>query len=268
MAMSFARDPVAQFPDGQERLYVMEAVEDGWRAFSRAPWPFTLFGLLTVGPNLLLQAVLNGVSWPDAQSLPNSLAVAILASGGAAIAAQLWGTTGMIRAGWVALEGNRPDWGTFLRWDGRGIARLLLAQLSLSALMFSLLIGTVLLLRGSEFFPGALAPIARFAILLGGGLLGLYLLVGQTFLPWVALLQGPGPLASIAQGQRVVGRSQGQVLRFVIVTFLLWVTGLALCLVGLFVAQPVIICVATAAYRQLFGHEDRAGALAVPPSHS
>jgi len=28
------------------RLHVLQAVEDGWNAFTKAPWPFVLFSLL------------------------------------------------------------------------------------------------------------------------------------------------------------------------------------------------------------------------------
>ena len=32
---------------GSSRLNVTKAVEDGWNAFTRSPWPFVLFSLLT-----------------------------------------------------------------------------------------------------------------------------------------------------------------------------------------------------------------------------
>ena len=36
---------MTETPAGK-RLHVLKAVEDGWGAFTRAPWPFVLFALL------------------------------------------------------------------------------------------------------------------------------------------------------------------------------------------------------------------------------
>ena len=44
-----------------------------------------------------------------------------------------------------------------------------------------------------------------------------------------------------------------------IVESLILLIGLLLCGVGLLAASPVVFCVSTAAYRQLFGNEDTTG---------
>ena len=49
---------------GSNRLQVMRAVEDGWKAFSRSPWPFVLFTLLAGVLSMLFQAIANAASGP------------------------------------------------------------------------------------------------------------------------------------------------------------------------------------------------------------
>jgi uncharacterized membrane protein len=51
------------------------------------------------------------------------------------------------------------------------------------------------------------------------------------------------------------------VLLLVIVQSAILLAGALLCGVGLLAAAPLSLCVATAAYRQLFGSEDRTGLL-------
>jgi uncharacterized membrane protein len=92
-------------------------------------------------------------------------------------------------------------------------------------------------------------------------LLLVYLSVGQTFLPWLALLGGQGPLETLQQGRSTVDPQWWQVLLLALVQSLIVLVGLLLCGVGLLAAAPVAICVSTAAYRQLFGADDRTGLL-------
>ncbi|MGC6482805.1 MAG: hypothetical protein ACON4T_04495 [Synechococcus sp.] len=47
----------------------------------------------------------------------------------------------------------------------------------------------------------------------------------------------------------------------ILVELLILLVGLLLCCVGLLAAYPVMICISTAAYRQLFGDEGSTGFL-------
>jgi hypothetical protein len=245
------------------------ALQDGWQAFCRAPWPFTLFTILCTVLSVLLWVLASTPELARGQLQPSGLSLLGMLIGNLGFAVvQLWCTIGLIRGAWVALEGGRPGWDTFLRWDGRASGRLLLAQLSLVALFAVLLIAGIRLGTGVMGLPMAHAGAAGLMISLCVFLLGLYLGLGQLFLPWVSLLQGPGPLATLAQGRRVVDPHWARVLLLALAEALLLFAGFLACLVGFFVAHPVVVCVSTAAYRQLFGTDDGTGTLRAPPSRS
>jgi uncharacterized membrane protein len=59
----------------------------------------------------------------------------------------------------------------------------------------------------------------------------------------------------------VVDPSWWWVVLLLIVDAVILVIGTLLCGVGLLVAAPVVACITTAAYRQLFGCEDQTGLL-------
>ena len=239
-------------------LDVLEAIREGWQAFTRAPWPFLGFTLL-VG---ILNAICNqlqkqGVGTPETPT--TALGVVLAALGAVAgIAVSLWGTTGMVRGSWKALSGARPSFGTFTRWDGLALWRLLksywfiLILVLLIAIVAGLLGG--LLAQITEWL--ALLPVLTALAVL------IYLAVTQKFLAQVALLEGPGMVASVTRGQDVVNPQWAQVFLLGILEFLILLVGVLACVVGLFVAVPVVTCVSTAAYRQIFGSEDRTGLLA------
>ncbi len=228
-----------------------------------------LFALISGGLSLLMRALASLSDLPGAARLPLPVVLLVMLGGTAGfVVIQLWSTIGMIRGAWLALEGEHPPLATFLRWDGRASARLLLAQLCLGALMLLVAVPIGILGFSLGNAPELLAQPAKLLVMLALTLLAAYLVVGQQFLAWVALLQGRGPRASLSLGQQVVNRSWGQALLLMLVESLLLLAGALLCGMGLLVAQPVVVCVATAAYRQLFGRDDRTGALAAPPSHS
>ena len=59
---------------GTNKLSVLRAVEDGWQAFCRAPWPFVLFQvlvLLIMAPfiGLISNGLLQGFCWLRCRSL-------------------------------------------------------------------------------------------------------------------------------------------------------------------------------------------------------
>ena len=250
---------MASTPSATGRIQLDQAVRDGWAAFCRAPWPFVLFTLLSGGLSLVFQALANLASLPEA-SQPPALMVVLATLVGAVghLLVSLWGTVGLIRGAWTALEGRRPNLGSFLRWDGSAAGRLLLRQLLFALLLFAIVLPAALLALGL----GQLQPwLGALPLLVALGLL-FYLAVGQTFLPWLALLGGQGPMASLQRGRQVVDRQWWMVLLLVVVQSAILLTGALLCGVGLLAAAPLSLCVATAAYRQLFGAEDRTGLLA------
>jgi hypothetical protein len=252
---------VALFPESSGQLRLGAAVEEGWLAFRRAPWPFVLFTLLTGGLSLLFQGLSNLDALPEASQPPTPLlALAVIVGTVGQLIVNLWGTVGLIRGAWTALDGDQPSWATFSRWDGRASGRLLLRQIVLGLLLLLVLLVTAVLMLGlAQLRPwlAALPAVAAIACLL-------YLLVGQSFLPWLALLEGPGPLATLQRGRSVVDPQWWQVLLLGLLQALILLVGALLCGVGLLAAAPLAVCISTAAYRQLFGSEDRTGLLGRP----
>jgi hypothetical protein len=122
-------------------------------------------------------------------------------------------------------------------------------------LLLALLEAAVTLLSASLAKLVALLPLAGL----------LYLMVSQRFLGPIALLEGPGSLATLERGRRVVDPRWGSVLGLGLAQLGMLALGLLAGVVGVFVALPVVACSSTAAYRQLFGNRDRTGLLAPPP---
>lgn len=244
------------FPDGSGRLQIGRALEEGWAAFARAPWPFVLFTLLTGALSLLFQSLASLDSLPEASQPPLAVqAVGALVGTVGSVVVSLWATVGLVRGAWTALAGDRPDFATFTRWDSAAAGRLLLRQLALALVLLVLIALAGVLALGAGQLSTALAVIpgvVAFLVLT-------YLLVNQTFLPQLALLEGDGPWATIQHGRRVVDPQWWQVLLLLLVQGAIVLIGALLCGLGLLVAAPLSLCVATAAYRQLFGSNDRAG---------
>jgi hypothetical protein len=250
---------MASTPPGQPPLQLLQAVQDGWTAFCRAPWTFVLFTLLSGGLALVFQTLANLDALPEANQPPDGLILlATLVGSVGNLLVTLWGTVGLIRGAWLALEGGRPSWSTLSRWDGSAAGRLLLRQLLFALLVFAVVLVAALLALGFSLLEPWLAALPALAALL----LLLYLSVGQTFLPWLALLGGEGPLASLQRGRQVVDGQWWMVVLLVIVQSAILMVGALLCGVGLLAAAPLSFCVATAAYRQLFNRDDRTGLLA------
>jgi hypothetical protein len=251
--------PLTPAPAGDGQLRVLGALGEGWRAFCLAPWPFVGFALL-VG---FLQGLCNLLQNPLSQATegqPPSPATVVIGIVGAVLSVivSLWATTGMVRGAWTALEGERPGFSRFTRWDGRAMTRLFWASLALSVIV-AVLLGVAIALGLGVFAPinrslQALPILAAVVVLI-------YLAVNQKFLSQIALIEGPGAWGTIGRGRQVVDPQWGRVLLLALLEALLLMVGLLLCLVGLLAAAPLVVCVSTAAYRQLFGSEDRTGLL-------
>jgi len=217
---------------------------------------------------------LNSVNWP--RLLRQSLdllryALVVLCQGvllsGLSLLLNLWGTSGLIRGSWLALEGRRPQIADFSHWDPRALVRLALPSLLLSwglGLLFAMagLLAVVL---------GGLQPWLALVPLLAAVAVALYLSVSQFFLPQLALLRDPNALDTLQAGHRDVDRHWDQVAGLAVLSFVLLVAAAFLGVgLGLFIAWPVVVCIQTAAYRQLFGPIDHTGfsKKALPPTLS
>ena len=215
---------------------------------------------------------LNSVNWP--RLLRQSLdllryALVVLCQSvllsGLSLLLNLWGTSGLIRGAWLALEGRRPQLADFSRWDGRALLRL-----AIPALLLRWGLGLVFAMAGLlAVVLGGLQPWLALVPLLAALAVAIYLSVSQFFLPQLALLHDPNALDTLQAGHRDVDRHWDQVAGLAVLSFVLLVAGALLGIgLGLFIAWPVVICLQTAAYRQLFGPIDHTGfstkALAAP----
>lgn len=243
---------------GERPLDIGAAIGDGWQAFCRAPWPFIGFTLV-VGVLNSLCSLLQGVGQGSPEE-PVTLPILLLSIVGsvASIVVSLWGSTGMIRGAWQALEGRKPTFGSFIRWDGAALRRLLASWFFLLIVFLGVILATGLLSAGFSWVNQVAGLIP---LLVGFGVM-LYLAITQKFLSQVALLENPGMVRSFQRGREIVSPQWGRVLLLTLAEVGILLLGMLACLVGLFVAAPVATCVSTAAYRQLFGREDRTGLLA------
>ena len=260
--------PSAQIPElsmtdtpANERLRILQAVEDGWKAFTRAPWRFLLFQAL-VAIIALPFAAMAGLGSARITSYPVFLDVHPVGAGVLLIVGlvgyiivMLWGIVGIIRGAWQCLEGVKPDFKTFTRWDGEATGRLFVRGVELFVLIA--VIGLICSLAGFGLaqINLALAIIPLIIALV----FFVYLSVNQKFLPFIALFNNNGSFEAIQKGRSVVDPSWGTVLWFFIVEAVINAIAAAFQYGGLFVVLPVLICISTAAYRQLFGSEDQTG---------
>ncbi|MFL0789363.1 MAG: hypothetical protein AB8E87_03965, partial [Prochlorococcus sp.] len=257
------RPPVKKSPEvlrkdtaNNSQLEVLRAVQDGWDGFRKAPWTFVLFTLLVGALSMIFQGV-NTLMPSDGNTINITtiiiLILAVLANG----IVNLWGITGMIRGAWIALNGNRPTFADFIRWDGNAYLRLFVRQFVLGLVLFLLIIIGGLVAGGLAAVNQILMLVPMIMIIIFATILT----INQIFLPWIALLEKLGPLETIQRGWSVVNPSWGMVLLLALVEILILMIGVLLCFVGLLAAAPVAVCISTAAYRQLFGSDDQTGLL-------
>ncbi|MFL0768866.1 MAG: hypothetical protein AB8E87_02700 [Prochlorococcus sp.] len=238
------------------RLHVLKAVEDGWAAFTKAPWPFILFTLLWGALSTLFQLIGNlGSASANGSNLnAGGIILGIICLVGITII-NLWGVIGLIRGAWIALNGERPSFSDFTRWDAAAAGRLFLRQIVLIILILLIVLAALVV----GFGLGQINQMLWLIPSLIAFVIFVYLSVNQKFLPFVALFESPDPLQTIQRGRDVVDPSWWWVVLLIIVESLILAIGALLCGIGLLVAGPVVGCIATAAYRQLFGSEDQTG---------
>lgn len=260
------------------RLDIGDAIHDGWLAFSRAPWAFVLFALLLTGLQILLQPLQEQVL-KGARGEPLSSADWLLFLVGliASLAVSCWGSVGMVRGAWQALDGQRPSLASLLRWDGPGFRRVFTAWMSLSSLLAVPLLAILLLLllvavglwlierAGTRLsdatlqMPGLLLALLVLLLLGVAALVFLYFGVNQQFLAQIALLEERGPLASVRRGRSLGDPHWLLLLLLALIKATLLLLGVLAFAVGLMVAWPVSTCITTAAYRQLVSRESGRG---------
>ena len=258
------------------QLSVGAAISDGWTAFRQAPWSFVGFVLVS--------------------GMLSSLADLIPSFGGfiATALVDLWGTVGVIRGAWIALDGGQPRFADFTRVNVAAIWRLFSRQLMLIVVLLpitALVIWLALVAADAvqpfetllelslttdptdpsqlDYWLPAIntfttqlfqSPLA-IGMLLTGWIAGIYIQVSQSFLGYIAVVDGRGPIATIRRGIARVHGQWWQVLGLLVMQVVILLLGLLACVIGLVAAVPVAFCITGAAYRQLFSSEDRAGLL-------
>ena len=237
-----------------KRLHVLQAVEDGWDAFARTPWPLVLFTLLAGGVWVLFHIIVRAAHYLTGDNVPLAYLLVVLV-GNTIIS--LWGFTGLVRGAWKSLNGAKPSFSDLMRWDGNAAGRLFINQIVLAIIIF--IIAGVFMWLTSEFF--AASTFAGFIPLIAGVVIFIYLSVNQKLLPFIALLQTGYPIENIQKGQKTIDATWWWMLLLLIVNTIILTVGVMLIGVGLLVASPLVICISLAAYRQLFGTEDQTGFL-------
>ena len=250
---------------GTNQLQVLRAIEDGWQAFCRAPWPFLLFQVLALVIAAPFAGLVAGgvvrLSGPEPAFVhPIAAGIAVVVGVVGYVVVALWGVVGLVRGAWLSLEGQRPVFRTFTRWDGAASGRLLLSTLLLAVVVAVLALIASLIGTGLGRLNAALAslPVVVFAVFY------IWFLVTQKFLLQLSLLGAKQPLNTLKAGVEGVNPSWWVVLWLAIVESVMHAIGLLFSYGGLFVILPLMICVSTAAYRQLFGSEDHTGLLSEP----
>ncbi len=258
-------------PGGRQgpRLNFGDALQEGWRAFSRSPGPFVGFPLVVVALQFLIQPLQSRISNGGVASSDPLDWVLYLIGLTANLLLNLWCAIGLVRGAGSALQGGHPSLGQLMRWDGEVFGRLLRAWMLLAAVVAVPLLGLLLVVGGPlallGIYADQLVPFSRtlvevlglslavvFALLLGVLLLGvIYLAINQSFLTQIVLFERAGSRTAIQRGRALVDPSWLMVLLLTLIGGLLVLLGLLACLVGAFVAWPLVVCIATAAYRQL-----------------
>ena len=251
---------MALTPSGDSRLRVLQAVEDGWGAFCRAPWAFLLFQalvLVVMAPfAALLVAGAVRLNGPEPAILhPVAAGISLVVGLVGYVVVALWAMVGLSRGAWLSLEGTKPSFRHFTRWDGAASGRLLL-----SAILLAIVVGIVALIAGliGTGLGNLNAALTALPVIVFG-IFYIWFLITQKFLIQVALLGTSQATQTIGSGVNVVNPSWWMVLWLGIVEGVIQAIGGLFSYGGLLVVVPVVLCISTAAFRQLFGAEDRTG---------
>lgn len=228
--------PYGAPPGGRPPYSAPSAIGYGWRKFTQNLGPFLLLGLIAVGSALVISflgSVFSGGGDLMADRSDDGMSFAL--AGGFGFVGILFNLLGqvvatffqaaLIRGAFDSVEG-RPVTigGMFERWDK--------IQVLVTALLVSIMvsIGVVLCI-----LPGIVLMFFTF--------LAMYFVVDQ----------GQDAITAIKSSFRFTADNAGNLLLLALLAFLVLLLGAIACLVGLFVAFPVITIAAAYTFRVLQG---------------
>ena len=252
---------MATTPTGSS-LQVLKAVEDGWNAFCKAPWSFLLFQFLgfVVSLPFIGIALLGSSAFSEKVAWLNPILGFLLVVVGviSLIIVWLWTWVGLLQGAWTALEGHKPDFAVFTRWNK--LASLRLAASQILCLLISAVAASIAYLAGKGLFQINQSliwiPWVAFAIL------WIWFHVSQAFIFQASLLGSKNPIKAVGSGINIISPSWWNVLWLLIVQFgVIYIVIITTYITGLWSAAPFLLCISTAAYRQLFGSTDNTGLL-------
>ena len=252
-------------------LSVGDALQEGWTTFRRTPWTFVFFALFA----FVLSTVVD--------LLPGFVGFIVSAF------VDLWATVGLIRGAWLGLNGERLSFGDLIRVKARDIW-CLFSRLVLLTLLLGVISATVGILAVTVADAGQLAqsiywrmqifdpsnyqaiyltiteidnlalalgrsPVALLVLLIGATLI-VFIQVNQTFLGFLAVVKGLGPISTLRAGFRTVQPQWWTVFGLLAMQLVIILLGLIAFGFGLLAAIPVVVCSTAFAYRQLFGVDD------------
>ena len=235
----------------QSRFKPLLAIEDGWAAFARAPWTFLLFQMLAGGIALLFAqfavaggALLAGMG--EAPQPPTQWLMLLFGLVGYAITTT-WGIVGLVRGAHESLQGNRPAFATFTRFDGAVWALLWRSLVvGLALILIKVVIGVVGFGLYKIDAPLALIPLIIAIVM------AVYLMVNQQFFLQITLFEERNLMETIQHGSSLNDPRWWQMLVFVVtLSMVTLLMGLLLIFTGFIVAIPVMLCISTAAYLQV-----------------
>ena len=232
-------------------LKPLQAIEDGWAAFARAPWTFLLFELLAGGIALMFALLaIGGASRLTGLIETPHIAVAwvgLLLGLVGYVITTTWGMVGLVRGAHESLQGNRPAFATFTRFDGAIwslIWRWLVVGLALT--LIKLLFGAV------GFLVYGLNAVLVLIPLVTAIALALYLLVNQQFFLQITLFEESNLIETIQRGRSLNDPRWWRMLGFITtLTLVNLLLGLVVLYTSFIVAIPLMLCISTAAYLQL-----------------
>jgi hypothetical protein len=247
---------------GTNNLQVLRAIEEGWQAFCRAPWPFVLFQLLALVImvpfiGLISNAVLHLALGAPALVHPIATQIGLVIGVVGYVVVSLWTAMGLTRGAWVSLDGQRPSFSHFTRWDGAASGRLFGSALLL--LIVLAVVGSVAWALG--FGLGKVNAVLFAIPLIAFAIFKIWLVITQHFLLPLSLFGTQRPVETLQAGIRGVNPSWWTVLWLAIVESCVAGVAYLFNAGGVLVLAPVLVCVSTAAYRQLYGSQDHTGIL-------
>ncbi|ABM79451.1 conserved hypothetical protein [Prochlorococcus marinus str. MIT 9303] len=169
----------------------------------------------------------------------------------------LWGIVGLIRGAWTALDGQKPDFAVFTRWDQTSSWRLLGSLILYIVVVAAASVIAYLIGLGLGQINQALIVIPSIAL----AIFAIWFLVTQQFLVQNSLLGSKNSANALSSGIDVINPSWWIVLWLLIVEAVIHAIAATFHYGGLFVMVPAMVCISTAAYRQLFGSTDNTGLL-------